>query len=283
MSFYSKWRKRRTKVHARRAADAAETVARETTLRAADARIRAHPNPISRMGTKCYSQNDEDGITLDILRRLNIENGTFLEFGVEDGIENNTLVLLAAGWRGGWVGGSDLAFDIPEGSPLCYRKGWVDRDNITALVGDALAPFADTPPQLISMDLDGNDIHFVSALLEAGHRPAVWITEYNAKFPPPVRFALPYAADHTWQGDDWFGTSLQSYIDLFDSNDYQLVACNAATGSNAYFVRRDLMGHAFDDVPQDPRQIWAAPHYVDITPIWHRPSLRLIKHLVAKR
>jgi hypothetical protein len=34
-----------------------------------------------------------------------------LEFGVGDGTENNTLVLLSIGWRGAWVGGENLAFD----------------------------------------------------------------------------------------------------------------------------------------------------------------------------
>jgi hypothetical protein len=65
-----------------------------------------HPNPLNRFGAKCFSQSDEDGITLEILKRIgSIEKGAFAEFGVADGTENNTLILLSLGWRGFWVGG----------------------------------------------------------------------------------------------------------------------------------------------------------------------------------
>src|SRR5512146_745114 len=65
----------------------------------------AHPNPLSRCGMKCFSQTDEDGITLEILRRIrSLESGTFAEFGVGNGSENNTLILKALGWKGFWVG-----------------------------------------------------------------------------------------------------------------------------------------------------------------------------------
>src|SRR5689334_5694165 len=68
-------------------------------------------NPLNRFGAKYFSQADEDGITCEIVRRLGIKNGIFAEFGVGNGLENNTLILLANGWRGFWVGGQDLAFN----------------------------------------------------------------------------------------------------------------------------------------------------------------------------
>ena len=39
---------------------------------------------------------------------------------------------------------------------------------------------------LISVDLDGNDLYFCEELLKNGFRPSVFIVEYNAKFPPPI-------------------------------------------------------------------------------------------------
>src|SRR6516225_11835412 len=65
-----------------------------------------HGNPLNRFGKKCFSQSDEDGITLEILRRIGVlESGVFAEFGVGDGTENNTLILAALGWKGFWVSG----------------------------------------------------------------------------------------------------------------------------------------------------------------------------------
>ena len=86
-------------------------------------------NPLNHFGAKFFSQSDEDGITLEIIRRLELKTGTFLEFGVGDGTENNTLVLLSIGWRGAWVGGENLAFD-PDVNPkrLFYKKEWVSHD-----------------------------------------------------------------------------------------------------------------------------------------------------------
>ena len=75
----------------------------------------SHLNPLNQYGKKCFSQTDEDGITLEILRRINcLESGIFAEFGVGNGTENNTLILKALGWKGFWVGGEDLAFEIKQ-------------------------------------------------------------------------------------------------------------------------------------------------------------------------
>src|ERR1700730_90773 len=77
--------------------------------------LQNHPNPLLKHGGRVYSQNDEDGITFEILRRLGIARGVFAEFGVGNGVENNTLSLAAAGWSGIWIGGEGLAFDTNPG------------------------------------------------------------------------------------------------------------------------------------------------------------------------
>src|SRR5262245_41373742 len=56
-------------------------------------------------GFKSYSQYDEDGIIEEIFRRIGTTNKRFIEFGVEDGLENNTLKLLLEGWGGLWIEG----------------------------------------------------------------------------------------------------------------------------------------------------------------------------------
>lgn len=62
-----------------------------------------NPLRLERYGYKVYSQNDEDGILAEIFRRIDVTNRQFLEFGVENGLENNTLNLLEQGWSGrGW-------------------------------------------------------------------------------------------------------------------------------------------------------------------------------------
>ena len=65
---------------------------------------------LNRYGAKYFSQATRTNYC-EIVKRLGITAGTFAELGVGGGLENNTLILLANGWRGFWIGKEDLAFD----------------------------------------------------------------------------------------------------------------------------------------------------------------------------
>src|SRR5580698_8936339 len=99
--------------------------------------LQNHPNPLLAYGGKVYSQNDEDGITFEILRRMGLDHGVFAEFGVGNGVENNTLALAAAGWSGVWIGAEDLAFDTNPGycarPNFHYLQGRITRSNIVSI------------------------------------------------------------------------------------------------------------------------------------------------------
>lgn len=238
-----------------------------------------HPNPFVKYGKKCYSQADEDGLTIEIIKRLNIENGTFAEFGVGDGTENNTLVLLAMGWKGFWIGGEDLLFDAKKSSRLAYYKAWVTLDNVRSLYFDGAKKIGVDGVDVVSLDLDGNDLYFCDELLSGGVRPHLFIVEYNAKFLPPIRFSIQYDERHVWQNDDYQGASLASFVDVFAKYGYRLICCNAATGVNAFFVR-DESAALFLDVPEDIASIYAEPHYHLFKQYGHKKSVRTIEEII---
>ena len=169
------------------------TQLRDFILHIQNAQMRfSHPNPLTRRGQKCFSQTDEDGITLEIVRRLGITNGVYAEFGVGDGLENNTLILAALGWRGFWVGGEDLAFDYSKATKFSYIKDWITLENILQHASTGLGSISSEKLDVISLDFDGNDIYFVEKLLSGGIIPKLFIVEYNAKFIPPSRFQIEY-------------------------------------------------------------------------------------------
>lgn len=234
-----------------------------------------HPNPLTRFGKKCFSQTDEDGITLEIISRLGMldQKGVYAEFGVGNGLENNTLILASLGWQGFWVGGEALAFDYSQAKRFAYFRDWITLDNILRYTQAGVERFG--TPDVISLDLDGNDIYFVEKLLENYH-PRLFIVEYNAKFLPPVRFKIEYNAQHRWAGDDYFGASISSYDDLFSKHDYQLVCCNAHDGANAFFVRREYSDR-FADVPKDIALIHSAPRYYPYVQYGHRVSAKSVE------
>ncbi len=219
-------------------------------------------NPVAKHGHKCFSQGDEDGITLEIIRRIGLgADSTFCEFGVGDGTENNTLVLAAAGWKGAWIGNDRLKIskNLLE-KKIIYKKTWVTAENILDLAKKALADLGKTEFDYVSLDFDGNDYYFVERLLNGGIAPKIFVVEYNAHFPPPIKFITRYDESHVYEGDAYFGASLQSYNELFIAHRYTLICCNLLTGANAFFIRNDYK-QLFEDVPLSIHDIYVQPNY----------------------
>ena len=243
----------------------------------------ASKNPLNHFGKKCFSQTDEDGITLEILRRMNsLSNGIYLELGVGDGMENNTLILAALGWKGVWIGAQELLFDIKRSSEekFQYIKEWITLENVAALAKRGLANLQQDKVDVISLDLDGNDIYLAEAMLEAGLRPKLFIVEYNGKFPPPVQFKIDYNPTHEWIGDDYFGASLTSFNTLFEKMNYKLVCCNSHTGSNAFFVER-AYEHLFGDIPVELNDLYVGPRYFLYDRHGHPPAVATVQKIMS--
>ena len=242
----------------------------------------AHPNPLNKFGKKCFSQTDEDGITLEILRRIKqIADGVYAEFGVGDGTENNTLILAALGWKGFWVGGEKLAINVDNAKrkKFTYLREWVTAENILDLTKKGCSEIDSEEIDVISLDLDGNDIYFVEKLLAKGFKPKLFIVEYNGKFPPPIKFQIEYDPKHVWKGDDYYGASLTSFDSLFNDFGYKLVCCNSQTGVNAFFVDAAYL-EFFSDVPTDINQIYVEPRYHRFTRYGDTQSLRTINKII---
>jgi len=248
--------------------------------------LQNHLNPLVREGKKVFSQNDEDGITFEILRRIGLTEGVFAEFGVGNGLENNTLALAAAGWCGFWVGNEDI---IVEYNPhnlkslnFDYVKSWINLENIVSLYNTGLGSINQKKCNLISLDLDGNDYYFVEQLLKNGVNPEVFIVEYNAKFIPPIKFVIDYDPLHEWGSDDYFGASLSSYAALFEKYGYFLACCNI-TGIDAFFIRNEFRP-LFSDIPQDIEKLYASPKYflLSLDYSGHGTSKRTVDKIFAQ-
>ena len=216
-----------------------------------------HPNPLTRHGRKVFSQADEDGILEEILRRLELSQGTCVEIGVGDGTENNTLNLLARGWRGVWLDSQPLAID-PGCNPqiLSHTRAFITAENVVDYVGLGLSALGQREIDVLSIDVDGNDGYLLQSLLRAGHLPSVIIIETNEVLPPPIRFAQPYQAEFVWdRASRNTGWSLQSLADLIQPFGYVCVACNPQTGVNAFFVNTRYL-RKFSDVPSELSKIY---------------------------
>jgi hypothetical protein len=194
-----------------------------------------------------YSQNGEDGIIQEIFARIGVTNKFFVEFGVENGIECNSIFLLLNGWKGCWLDGDEnniiainnkFRFIIDEGK-LSAKQAFITAENI-----EQLFIAMDVPKELdlLSIDIDGNDYWIWNAISD--YSPRVVIIEFNALFRPPLEFVVPYEAYKMYPITSYFGASLKSLEILGSSKGYKLVGCNFL-GVNAFFVREDLVGEKF--------------------------------------
>ena len=206
----------------------------------------SHPKRLESYGFKVYSQFDEDGIIEEIFRRIGITSRTFVEFGVGNGLENNTLKLLLEGWRGLWLDGNEnfakalrsKFADLIASGTLAFGQNFITSANINDLIGSWRQGEID----LLSIDIDGNDFHIWRALKVVN--PRVVVVEYNAKFPPPLSICQEYNPTNIWRGTDYMGASLEALARLGSDLGYYLVGTNFV-GLNAFFVRKDLVGDLF--------------------------------------
>lgn len=205
------------------------------------------PRKLNRYEAQVFSQSGEDGILGEIFRRIGTANRFFVEFGTESGLENNTTCLLNRGWSGAWIEGDPDAARAVRGTfralldkgVLAFRNAKVTAENIEGLFGELGVP---ETFDLMSVDIDGNDYWVWRAVRR--YRPRVVVIEYNATFPPDMKWVMKYDPDYVWPETTYFGASLKSMECLGREKGYRLVGCSY-TGVNAFFVHEDLVGEHF--------------------------------------
>ncbi|MDO8468820.1 MAG: hypothetical protein Q7S29_03635 [Candidatus Peribacter sp.] len=177
-----------------------------------------------------YSQNGEDGIIAAIFAKIGTTNRSFVEFGVEDGLQCNCRYLLKhKGWKGLLMDGGKW----PDENGV--RQEFVTAENIELL----LQKYG-VPPEfdLLSIDIDGNDYWVWKAITH--FHPRVVIMEYNANKGPDASVTIPYDSAFRWDGSDYQGASLRALEKLGREKGYTLVATDRC-GVNAFFVSAPLV------------------------------------------
>ena len=205
------------------------------------------PKKLTRYEFKVFSQAGEDGIISEIFNRIGTTNKFFVEFGVGNGLENNSAYLLVKGWQGYWIEGSERfcksirqSFeDLLANQQLTLKNTFITAANIEDLFREGNVP---TELDLLSIDIDGNDYWVWQAI--TNYRPRVVIVEYNAIYPPESSWVMQYNPSHQWKYNSHMGSSLKALEKLGHQQGYKLVGCSFS-GVNAFFVREDLLADHF--------------------------------------
>lgn len=220
------------------------------TYLALDELVRRHtqgnapaPSPhesLTRYEHRVFSQNGEDGVLTELLRRVGVVGRWFVEFGIETGVEGNCVFLAdVMGWSGLFIeprqdACKELHRKYSANSAVHTKCAFVRPDNIEQLFAEASVP---SEPDVLSIDVDGNDYWIWQAL--TAYSPRIVVIEYNAQWPMHERWVQPYDPDRVWQGTDNYGASLGALRSLGKEKGYRFVHTEL-TGVNAFFVRADL-------------------------------------------
>lgn len=205
---------------------------------------------------KVFSQWGEDGIIQHLVGHLDIASRTFIEFGIEDFSESNCRFLMMKDhWQGYVVDGSEANIRRLRSSyyfwryPLAAQAAFVTRENVDALLRQS--GFG-TQPGLLSVDLDGVDWHVLAALRH--WRPGILVVEYNDVLGFDRAVSVPYDPAFVRAGAHfsnlYWGASLPAFAHLAEEMGMALVGVNAA-GSNAFFVRRELLNERVTETTLD--------------------------------
>jgi hypothetical protein len=198
-----------------------------------------------------FSQNGEDGI-LDVLRsQLLDSNRYFIEIGASDGIDNNSAWLVVAEkYSGIMIEGDAKLVARARRTVIGYSIGaechamFVTRENAREIKEKSFYP----NPDVLSLDIDGNDYYVAEALLDYGLRPKIFIVEYNSVFGPTSSVTIQYQGDFVFTtahpSQLYYGVSISGWRAFFKRRGYHFVTVDR-NGVNGFFVDPTCFTSAF--------------------------------------
>ena len=193
---------------------------------------------LTRYEHRVFSQNGEDGVLVEIFTRLGVTNQFFVEFGIQNGTEGNAVLLADVfGWSGLFFEADPQQYAEVSAkyaaSRVVVAQELVTADRINQLLTDHDVP---PEPDLLSIDIDGNDIYVWDALTT--HRPRVVVIEYNSGIRGDGALAQPHDPDRVWDGSGAFGSTLAA-LDVVAARKGYRLAHSDLTGTNAFYVRTE--------------------------------------------
>ena len=193
-----------------------------------------------------FSQFGEDGIIQWLIHNVELNEKTFVEFGVEDYSEANTrFLLINNNWTGLIIDGNEENISRVKDWKFFWKydltatTAFITKNNINQLISGA--GFCGDIG-LLSVDVDGNDYWILSAI--DCITPRILICEYNNIFGAEKKVSIPY--DEKFYRTEkhysnlYWGASLGAFCSWAEQHNYYYMGSNSA-GNNAFFVRKDCI------------------------------------------
>ena len=189
--------------------------------------------PLKEFKNNKYSQFGEDGIICEIFNRIQPKNRCCIEFGAWDGkyLSNTYNLWFNENWNSILIEGDEEKIKLLRenaknmANVLCLNK-YVDSQGENSLENILIKADCPTEPDLLSIDIDGDEYHILNSLIH--FKPRILIIEFNPTIPPYLEFVQP-------QGE-YIGASAKSINLLAEKKGYKLIT---ATDTNLFFILKE--------------------------------------------
>ena len=202
-----------------------------------------YPERLTAQRFRGLSQNEEDGITLALLKAAGTGPRACVEIGCGTNGGCTGFLVSELGFRGLMLDGHGPNIETVRrrfnAELLTAEQVWITSDGIDELLErNGFTGEID----VLSIDIDGNDLWVWEAI--GAVDPRIVIVEYNSIFGPERSVAVPYDPDFQRRAVEearglYYGASLAALSASGARRGYRLVTTDHR-GVNAFFVRHDL-------------------------------------------
>ena len=191
--------------------------------------------------SRTYSQNGEERLILEVLNKLQITKGYFVDIGGGNGIfASNTRLLAEKGWSGLNIEGDEKKFkklsnNTKQFSSVKNKLAFVSCEKGNTL-NDILEEF-NIPKDfdVFSLDIDGIDYWVWKGTT---YKPKLVVVEFNQAYEPKESKSVAYNPEFKYDGSDYYSASALAMTKLGKSKGYSLIA---HLNCNLFFLKNEFM------------------------------------------
>jgi hypothetical protein len=180
---------------------------------------------------------------------IHIDNGFVIDIAASDGYSQSCT--LGFFRRKGWSGLA-VEMDPNKFSKLSflyanYTNAKLARNRVTPNNIKSLLDAYEVPKDIsiLNLDIDSYDLYVIREMLKADYKPKIISMEVNEKIPSGIFFTVDYDDKHYWQGDHFYGCSIDAASSVVKPFGYILYSMEY---NNAIFIRDDLISNDFSDL-----------------------------------
>ena len=176
----------------------------------------------------------------ELTNQLGLKTGYAVDIAASDGLnQSSTYGFFKKHWAGlaiemDPIKFSKLSYLYAEFENIRLARIRVTPQNISSLL---IAYEIQKNFTLLNLDIDSYDLRVVEEILNCGFAPQIISMEINEKIPSGVFFTVEYDNDHYWQGDHFFGCSIDAAFMTLVKFNYVLYKLE---WNNAIFISPEL-------------------------------------------